>query len=79
MDGVVVESGAMVAAGALVTPGKRVKKGELWAGSPARKLRDLGPDDLAMIERLPGRYAELGAEYRERMARDIPADVDRNA
>ena len=69
LDGAVVESGAMVAAGALVTPGKRVKKGELWAGSPARKLRDLGPDDLALIERLPGRYAALGAEYRARLGR----------
>lgn len=67
LDGVVVESGALVAAGALVTPGKRVKRGELWGGSPARKLRDLEPRDLEMIERLPGRYAALGAEYRTRL------------
>jgi carbonic anhydrase/acetyltransferase-like protein (isoleucine patch superfamily) len=80
MDGVVVESGGMVAAGALVTPGKRVKKGELWAGSPARKLRDLGPDEFRMIERLPGRYAELGAEYRTRMMSGGPTvELDRNA
>jgi len=79
MDGVVVESGAMVAAGALVTPGKRVRKGELWAGSPARKLRELGPDDLRMIEGLPERYARLGGEYREQMLQGIPADVDRSA
>ncbi len=45
MDGAVIESGAMVAAGALVTPGKRVKSGQLWAGSPARRLRDLSPED----------------------------------
>lgn len=79
LDGAVVESGALVAAGALVTPGKRVKKGELWGGSPARKLRDLTPDDLKMIARLPGRYADLGAEYREQMVRGVPVDVDRNA
>jgi carbonic anhydrase/acetyltransferase-like protein (isoleucine patch superfamily) len=77
MDGVVVESGAMVAAGALVTPGKRVRKGELWAGSPARKLRELGPDDLGMIERLPGRYAALGTEYGEQMKRGVPVEGDR--
>ena len=41
MDGAVVETGGMVAAGALVTPGKRVRKGELWAGSPARLMRAL--------------------------------------
>jgi carbonic anhydrase/acetyltransferase-like protein (isoleucine patch superfamily) len=79
LDGAVVETGAMVAAGALVTPGKRVRKGELWAGSPARKLRDLGPEDLSLIQRLPGRYAALGAEYRERAMRDPATEADRNA
>ena len=46
LDEAVVESGAMVAAGAVVTPRKRVPKGELWAGNPARKLRDLTQADL---------------------------------
>src|SRR3972149_3911770 len=41
LDGAVVESQGMVAAGALLTPGKRVRRGELWAGSPARPLRTL--------------------------------------
>ena len=41
MDGVIVESGAMVAAGALVTPDKRIPAGQLWAGSPAKYRRDL--------------------------------------
>lgn len=79
LDGAVVESGAIVAAGALVTPGKRVRKGELWGGSPAKKLRELGPNDLAMIERLPERYAALGAEYRERQERDRISGTERNA
>src|SRR4051812_26994301 len=47
MDGVVVESGAMVAAGALVPPGKRVKKGELWAGTPAKLMRPLMEKEIA--------------------------------
>jgi hypothetical protein len=51
----------------------------LWGGSPARKLRDLGPEDLALIERLPGRYAALGDEYRAQTERGIPVDIDRNA
>src|ERR1700687_1260112 len=40
-DGAVVESGAMVAAAALVTTGKRVPRGELWGGNPARRMREL--------------------------------------
>ncbi len=63
MDEAVVESGAMVAAGALVTPGKRVPSGQLWAGSPARFLRDLKPDELDLITYLSEHYAKLAAAY----------------
>ncbi len=64
MDGAVVEDGAMVAAGALVTPGKRVKSGELWAGLPARRWRDLSPDDLVSMTDSAAHYVELAREYR---------------
>jgi carbonic anhydrase/acetyltransferase-like protein (isoleucine patch superfamily) len=47
MDGAYVERHAMVAAGALLTPGKRVPSGELWGGSPARKIRDLTEPQIA--------------------------------
>mmetsp|Transcript_3798 Transcript_3798/g.8086 ORF Transcript_3798/g.8086 Transcript_3798/m.8086 type:complete len:335 (-) Transcript_3798:88-1092(-) len=40
-SGATVESEAFVAAGAVVGEGETVKSGELWAGNPARKLRDL--------------------------------------
>ena len=66
MDGAVVESGAMVAAGALVTPRKRVPKGELWAGSPARRARALTEEEAATLTDIAGRYAQLAREYRER-------------
>lgn len=64
MDDVVVESGAMVAAGALVTPGKRVPRGELWAGRPAKLFRHLTPEDLATFPGIAERYVKLGAKYR---------------
>lgn len=63
MDDVLVESGGMVAAGALVTPGKRVGRGELWAGSPAKKIRDLTDADRAATVKLAPRYVALAAEY----------------
>lgn len=63
MDGAVVEEGAMVAAGALVPPGKRVRKGELWAGVPARKLRDLTDEDYALFRDSAERYVALAATY----------------
>ena len=64
MDGVVVESNAMVAAGALVTPGKRVLSGQLWAGSPAKYRRDLTPEELADIPNSAERYVRLARTYR---------------
>jgi gamma-carbonic anhydrase len=64
MDGAVVETGAWVAAGAVVTPGKRVPKGQLWAGTPARYLRDVTEEEARYIEELPRHYAQLAAAYR---------------
>jgi carbonic anhydrase/acetyltransferase-like protein (isoleucine patch superfamily) len=64
MDGAVVESDAMVAAGSLVTPGKRVKRGELWAGRPARFLRPLTDADREANLRIADGYVALSRTYR---------------
>jgi carbonic anhydrase/acetyltransferase-like protein (isoleucine patch superfamily) len=63
MDGAHVETGAMVAAGALVTPGKRVLSGQLWAGSPAKYMRDLTPEEKAYIPYSAKHYVDLAARY----------------
>ena len=63
MDGVQVEGGSMVAAGALVTPGKTVRSGELWAGSPARCIRQLRDDELAAFPGQAAHYVRLAKEY----------------
>ena len=64
MDECVVESHAFVAAGALVTPGKRVRRGELWAGRPAKMIRELTDDDYAMMAGTGRSYAALAQQYR---------------
>jgi len=63
LDGAVVESGAMVAAGALVTPGKVVKSGELWGGNPAKKMRDLTPEQIAGLKAGTDHYVDVASEY----------------
>ena len=65
MDGVVVESGGMVAAGALVTPGKRVRKGELWAGSPAKLMRPLSDKEMAYFAYSAKHYCDVAASSRK--------------
>lgn len=66
MDLAVVERRAMLAAGALLTPGKRVPSGQLWAGSPARFVRELRPGELEEIAYLTRHYVTLAAAYLKR-------------
>jgi carbonic anhydrase/acetyltransferase-like protein (isoleucine patch superfamily) len=66
MDRAVVEGGAMVAAGAVVTPRKRVPRGELWAGTPARLARPLKPEERAYIRWVVAHYRALAEEYKSR-------------
>ena len=65
MDGAVVEGGAMVAAGALVPPRKRVLRGEIWAGVPAKWLRDVNQQERDFMAVSPGNYAALAAAYKK--------------
>jgi carbonic anhydrase/acetyltransferase-like protein (isoleucine patch superfamily) len=65
LDGARVESGAMVAAGALVTPGRVVRKGELWAGNPAKLMRLLSDDELAFFQTSADHYVALARDYRD--------------
>jgi len=63
LDGAVIESQAMVAAGALIAPGKIVRKGELWAGNPGRKLRDLTDKDYETFDDVVAGYVRLARSY----------------
>jgi len=63
MDMAVVESGGWLAAGALLTPGKKVPKGQIWAGNPAKYMRDLKDGEISFIPISAQNYVELGAEY----------------
>lgn len=63
MDESIVEEGAMVAAGALVTPGKRVGRNELWAGVPARRVREMSADERAEIAETAPHYVRLAGHY----------------
>jgi carbonic anhydrase/acetyltransferase-like protein (isoleucine patch superfamily) len=63
MDGAIVETGAMVAAGALVSPGKIVKSGQVWAGVPAKYIRDMNDKDREMLTWTAAHYVELAQRH----------------
>jgi gamma-carbonic anhydrase len=64
MDMAVVESGGMVAAGAVVTPGKKIPRGEIWAGNPAKLLRPLSEKEAVFIAISAQNYVDLAEEYK---------------
>ncbi|KAF1693652.1 gamma carbonic anhydrase family protein [Pseudoxanthomonas jiangsuensis] len=68
LDGAVIEDEAFIGAGAVVGPGKRVPRGELWVGNPARPARALSAKDIEGLHysadhyvRLKDRYLGMGA------------------
>ena len=65
LDGSVVEDGGFLAAAAFLAPGKRVPRGEMWGGTPARKMRDLR-DGEALAARIgAAHYVEEAAAHAE--------------
>ena len=74
MDRAVIEPGAMVAAGSVVTPGKVVAAGQLWAGTPARYVRDIRPEERAENAYLVEHYCGLAATYLRDRARNTATD-----
>ena len=64
LDGAVIEAGGMLAAGGLLTPGKRIGPNELWAGTPARLLRVMTPDERARFDRNADVYRDLARRFR---------------
>ncbi len=64
MDNVIIENDAMIAAGAVITQGKVVKSGEVWAGAPAKKMRDMNADDRRFITENASHYVSLAENYK---------------
>ena len=55
----------MLAAGAMLTNNKRIKKGELWAGRPAKFWRMMTQEEIDWIPQSADNYAKLANEYKE--------------
>lgn len=57
MDDCIVESNCIIAAGAVVTAGTHVPSGSIFAGMPARKLKDISPELISgEIDRIANNY-----------------------
>lgn len=66
MDNCVVESNSIVAAGAVVTQNTHITSGSIWAGVPAKKVKDIDQSDFAgEIERISNNYVMYSSWFKE--------------
>jgi carbonic anhydrase/acetyltransferase-like protein (isoleucine patch superfamily) len=63
LDQAVVGRGSVVAAGAVVLEGTIVPPGELWAGVPAKKRRDLSAEEIRGLLDIAERYVKYRLHY----------------
>lgn len=61
--GSVVESQSLVAAGAVVDRDTVIKEGELWAGNPAKKLRDLSAEERGRLRIQADKYIDVAQTH----------------
>lgn len=65
MDDAVVGAGSVIAAGAVVLSGTRVEPGSIYAGMPAKKVKDIGEDMKAVIERTAKNYPMYATWFKD--------------
>src|SRR5690606_41361240 len=63
LDDVSIEDNVIVGAGSLVSQGKRLESGSLYVGRPAKRVRDLKPQELAFLKYSAEHYVKLKDAY----------------
>jgi len=64
MDDCIVESNSIIAAGAVVTKNTRVEAGSIYAGVPAKKVKDVSPELISgEINRIANNYVKYSKWY----------------
>ncbi len=65
MDDALIGTGSVIAAGAIVLPGTQVEPGSIYAGIPAKKIKDVGDEMKAVIERTARNYPMYAEWYKQ--------------
>ena len=65
MDDCIIESNSIIAAGAVITKGTRVQSGSVFAGVPAKKVKDISAELISgEIERIANNYIKYSNWYK---------------
>ena len=66
MDNCTIESNSIIAAGAVITQNTVVTSGSIWAGVPAKKVKDINQSSFAgEIERIAENYLLYSSWFKE--------------
>lgn len=66
MDGCIIESKSIIAAGAVVLEGTHVKSGSVYAGVPAKKVKEVDPELFeGEISRIANNYVMYSSWFKE--------------
>ncbi len=66
MDDCIVESNSIIAAGAVVTKNTKVEAGTIYAGVPAKKVKDIPKEMISgEINRIADNYIEYASWFKE--------------
>ena len=65
MDHVVVGSGSIIGAGAIVLQNQIIEPNSIYVGNPARKVKDIGEEGSAIIERTANNYIKYASWFTE--------------
>jgi carbonic anhydrase/acetyltransferase-like protein (isoleucine patch superfamily) len=65
MDDSIVESNSIIAAGSVLPKNTRVPEGSIFAGIPAKKIKDISPKlQKGEIERIAKNYMQYAAWFK---------------
>ncbi|MCX8490155.1 MAG: gamma carbonic anhydrase family protein [Cyclobacteriaceae bacterium] len=65
MDDAVIGSGSVIAAGAIVLPSTKVEPGSVFAGIPAKRIKEVGDEMKMVIERTAKNYPMYAEWYKD--------------
>ena len=66
MDDCVIESNSIIAAGAIVTKNTRVESGRIYAGVPAKKIKNISQEMISgEIDRIANSYVNYSSWFKE--------------
>jgi carbonic anhydrase/acetyltransferase-like protein (isoleucine patch superfamily) len=63
MDHAVVESFSIIGAGSIVLENTVIESGYVYAGSPAKRIKPISPEQRKLLEELPDRYVMYAEWY----------------